>query len=77
MSLLEFKNYKKRIFSKKEEKIIEFKNINIVPYPNSLNKKIFKVLMDEDYKTQNYTFNGKKELYLEVKDNKIEILTES
>jgi len=76
MDIKQFKNYKKRIFSKKEDKRIEFKNINIVPYPNSLNKQMFKVLMDEDYKTKFYTFNGRKELYIEVKDNKIKILAE-
>lgn len=76
MSLERFKNYKQRLFSRKEEKIIEFKNINIVPYPNSLNKKMFKVLMDEDYRTKTYTFNGRKELYIELKDNKIKILAE-
>jgi len=76
MDIKQFKDYKKRIFSKKEDKKIEFKNINIVPYPNSLNKQMFKVLMDEDYKTKYYTFNGRKELYIELKDNKIKILAE-
>lgn len=76
MDINQFKNYKQRIFSKKEDKKIEFKNINIVPYPNSLNKQMFKVLMDEDYKTKYYTFNGRKELYIELKDNKIKILAE-
>jgi murein L,D-transpeptidase YafK len=76
MEIKQFKYYKERIFSKKEDKKIEFKNINIVPYPNSLNKQMFKVLMDEDYKTKYYTFNGRKELYIELKDNKIKILAE-
>jgi murein L,D-transpeptidase YafK len=76
MDIKQFKDYKERIFSKKEDKKIEFKNINIVPYPNSLNKQMFKVLMDEDYKTKYYTFNGRKELYIELKDNKIKILAE-
>ena len=76
MSINQFKKYKKRIFSKNEKKKIEFSNINIAPYPNSLNKQMYKVVMDEDYKTKYYTFNGKKELYIELKDNKIEILAE-
>ncbi len=37
---------------------------------------MFKIVMDEDYKTKYYTFVGKKELYIELKDNKIEILAE-
>jgi len=76
MTLNEFTKYKKRIFSKKEEKKIVFTNINIAPYPNSLNKQMYKVLMDEDYKTKYYTFVGKKELYIELKDNKVVILAE-
>ena len=76
MDIDDFRDYKHRIFLKKEDKIIKFTNINIMPYPNSLNKKMFKVIMDEDYKTKYYTFKGKKELYLELKDNKIKILAE-
>ena len=76
MSISQFKQYKKRIFSKNEEKRIQFSNINIAPYPNSLNKQMYKVMMDEDYKTKFYTFIGKKELYIELKNNKIEILAE-
>ncbi|PLY08124.1 MAG: hypothetical protein C0625_02760 [Arcobacter sp.] len=76
MSISQFMEYKERIFSKNEEKKIIFSNINIAPYPNSLNKQMYKVVMDEDYKTKFYTFNGKKELYIELKNNKIEILAE-
>ena len=76
MSISQFKQYKKRIFSKNEEKRIQFSNINIAPYPNSLNKQMYKVMMDEDYKTKFYTFVGKKELYIELKNDKIEILAE-
>ena len=71
-----FAQYKKRIFSREEKKTIEFYNINVIPYPNDMNKKLFKVIMDEIYKTKNYQFKGKKELYLEIIDNKISILTE-
>ena len=77
MGLKNFKRYKKRIFSKNEKKKIEFTNINIMPYPNSLNKIMYKIVMDEDYKTRTYKFEGKKELYIELKNNKMSILTES
>jgi len=76
-TLQKFARYKKRIFKKNEKKSIEFFNINIIPYPNDLNKKLFKIVMDESYKTKNHTFNGKKELYIEVLNEKISILTES
>ncbi len=71
-----FAKYKTTIFSRKEDKEITFSNINIIPYPNSLNKKIYKVLMDEIYKTKTYEFDGEKELFIELKDNKVEILSE-
>lgn len=76
MTINQFKAYKKRIFSKNEKKKIKFSNINITPYPNSLKKQMYKIVMDEDYKTKYYTFVGKKELYIELKNNKIEILAE-
>ncbi len=76
MGIKQFQDYKRRIFSKKEEKKIEFTNINISPYPNSLNKQMYKVVMDEDYKTKYYTFVGKKELFIELRNGKFEILVE-
>ncbi|RXJ99472.1 hypothetical protein CRU98_05450 [Arcobacter sp. CECT 8986] len=71
-----FKEYKKRVFNKKEDTQIEFSNINVIPYPNSLNKKIYRILMDEKYRTKNYKFDGEKELFVEIIDNRIEILAE-
>lgn len=76
MTLEKFKDYKTRIFSKDEKKKIEFSNINIIPYPNSLDKVMYKVVMDEDYKTRTHNFEGKKELYIELKDNNMSILAE-
>ncbi|MGB3750011.1 MAG: L,D-transpeptidase family protein [Arcobacteraceae bacterium] len=72
----EFSTFKKKLFKRNEKKTIEFTNINVVPYPNDMNKKLFKVIMDEVYKTRTYQFKGKKELYLEILDSKISILSE-
>lgn len=71
-----FKNYKKQIFSRKQKKTIKFSNINIMPYPNSLNKKMFKIVMDQYYKTNTYFYEGIKELYVYMENDKIFILTE-
>lgn len=71
-----FKRYKKYIFSRNEKKTIKFTNINIMPYPNSSNKRMFKVVMDQYYKTKSYFFEGVKELYLEVDNGKVSILSE-
>ncbi len=72
-----FSKYKKKIFDKKEKKVIKFSNINIIPYPNELNKKLFKIVLKEYYKTRNYKYDGKKELYIEIENGKFKILTES
>jgi len=71
-----FKRYKKRVFAKNEEKTIIFSKINIIPYPNDLNKNIFKITLFEKYHTKSYRFIGNKELYLELINNKIKILFE-
>ncbi len=71
-----FSKYKKRIFRKNERKRIHFSNINITPYPNSLNKRMFKIIMDQRYKSPTVDFKGKKELFLEILNNEVKILAE-
>jgi murein L,D-transpeptidase YafK len=75
--LRKFKQYKQSIFSRKQYKEITFKNINIIPYPNIIGQKVFKVFIHEEYYSRSYKFKGDKELYLEVIDGKISILAES
>ncbi len=70
-----FANMKKEIFSRKGKKIIIFKNINIIPYPNIKNEKLFRIDFHEIYKAKNYSYNGPKELYVKL-TNKIKILIE-
>ena len=76
MKIEKFSQYKNRVFSKDEEKIIRFSNINIYVYPNSLNKRLFRVYMDEFYKSDTLKFIGNKELIVEIIDNKMKILFE-
>ncbi len=75
--LEKFTQYKTKIFQRKEKKKIKFSNINVIPYPNDLGKNLYKVIMDEEYSTKRYQFVGKKELYVEIKNNAFKILTES
>lgn len=72
----QFKRYKSYIFSRNEEKIINFSNIDIIPYPNNENINMFKIVMDEYYKTKSYFFKGQKELYVKLENNKVSILSE-
>lgn len=74
MDLKRFKRYKKRIFAKNENKSILFKELNVVPYP--MHKNTFKVMFQEFYKSNSFTFNGKKTLIVKLKDSKMQIITE-
>ncbi|MDO7253814.1 L,D-transpeptidase family protein [Helicobacter cappadocius] len=81
MKINAFKDYKKRVFDKKEEKTILFSNINISPYPNEEGKNIFKISFSQDYSAFKnnkitYTSNSTKELYVSLVDGKMSILTE-
>ncbi|MDU9799846.1 cell shape-determining L,D-carboxypeptidase Csd6, partial [Helicobacter pylori] len=76
-----FKEYKKRVFAKNEKKNIAFSSINVIPYPNSQNKRLFYVAFDQDYKAyqQNklsYSSNSQKELYVEIENNQVSIIME-
>lgn len=71
-----FKEQKRAIFARNQSKTIRFGKINISPYPNIEQKKLFRINFYENYKTSSYTFNGEKTLYVELKNGKISILTE-
>lgn len=72
----EFAQNKRRIFAKNEKKEIIFSKINVSPYPNNENKNLFRISFYEDYKAPSYRFSGEKELYVELKDSKMQILAE-
>lgn len=76
-----FAAVKRQIFNKGEEKNIQFSKINISPYPNEEGKNLFKISYHQDYKAYlngklNYSSNGDKELYIELKKGKMQILAE-
>ncbi|MDE5602927.1 MAG: L,D-transpeptidase family protein, partial [Helicobacter sp.] len=77
----EFAETKRRIFKKNESKKIEFSQINISPYPNDEERNLFRIGYHQDYKAYlgsrlNYSSNGAKELYIELKNGKMQILAE-
>ncbi len=71
-----FQEQKRSIFAKNEQKTIKFSNIDVSPYPNSLGKNMFKILMDQEYLSPSVKFYGKKELFLEIVNNQVKILSE-
>ena len=76
LSKKNFENMKRRIFSRKQNKKIVFKNINISPYASENSKRLFKVAFYEIYETNSYNFRGNKELYIELNDKSFKILSE-
>lgn len=79
MSYLKFIDYKKRVFSKNEDKKIDIKNINISPYPNDQDKDMYIVTFNQNYKAfkngkMSYSSESKKELYVMMtNDDKIQL----
>lgn len=77
-----FKQYKQKIFAKKEVKQINLFKVDVAPYPNEEGKKLFRITFDQDYTAFNgekltYRSSGRKELYVLLKPNgKISILLE-
>ena len=76
--LKEFLEYKKRVFKiRKHQKVeILFDDINIIPYQNINNEKIFRINMQQKYFAKNYKYIGPKELYIKFIDNEIKIIVE-
>lgn len=75
MALEEFKNYKIRIFNKKEKKEILFNDINIIPYPNT--QDVYQITFKEFYKSNSFSFIGDKTLIVRADNNNtIKIFTE-
>jgi len=74
MTYTDFVNYKQRIFKKVEKKRIIFKNINVIPYPNSEN--MYKISFKELYKSTSFEFTGNKVLIVKLVDNRMKIITE-
>ncbi|EEO26299.1 L,D-transpeptidase family protein [Helicobacter winghamensis] len=72
----DFAQNKRRIFAKNEKKEIVFSQVNISPYPNNENKNLFRISFYEEYKAPSYRFSGEKELYVELKESKMQILAE-
>lgn len=76
MEYFDFKNYKQRIFDRKETKEILFSNLNIIPYPGEKNN-LFMVTFDEVYTSEKHNFTGSKTLMLLLNsDNSISIVSE-
>ena len=72
----EFSRIKRIIFSRNEQKKIFFTDINIVPYPNPEKKNLFYVNFKEIYQSPSHEFEGLKELYVLVENNKLKIVVE-
>ena len=75
-NLKEFARYKRAVFAQKQKKQIEFKDINIIPYPS--HPKLYQITFYEVYKSNTYRFEGYKELLVtfDSQNNQISIISE-
>ncbi|MDR2151429.1 MAG: L,D-transpeptidase family protein [Helicobacteraceae bacterium] len=76
ISKKEFDKIKRVIFGKGEKKRIEFSDIEVVPYPNSLNKVIYKASFWQDYEATTHRSSRVKELYLQKSGDRFKIALE-
>jgi murein L,D-transpeptidase YafK len=72
----QFREMKRIIFGRDETKTITFSKFNIAPYPNPEGKNMFRLTFFEYYKSDNFLFEGDKELYIEMRGDKMKILAE-
>jgi len=73
-NLESFKRYKKRVFQKAEKKTIRFNDINVIPYPEHEN--MYEITFYEFYKSNSFTFTGKKTLIIKLVNHNVKIITE-
>ncbi|WP_205589490.1 MULTISPECIES: L,D-transpeptidase family protein [Helicobacter] len=81
MNFKAYEKFKTHVFTKNETKTIRLSGVNITPYPNVQQRRLFRVAFDQDYKAYkknklSYSSQGLKELYVELKDNKMRIIME-
>jgi murein L,D-transpeptidase YafK len=70
------RDLKQRIFKESKELKLYFNKINIAPYPNSENRKLFYISGLLQYSDGKKSFKGYKELYVELNNGLFEILIE-
>lgn len=71
-----FSATKRQIFSRKEQKIIDLSNIEVVPYPNSIGETLFRVRFWQDYRASSHISARTKELYIRKDGGKFLIVLE-
>lgn len=77
-----FLSHKGRLFSSKQKRLIAISNIEIIPYPNTKDKKMYYISFSFAYeaKLSNrtiYTSNSTKELYVVLEAGAMKIVAES
>jgi murein L,D-transpeptidase YafK len=75
-NLKQFSSMKRSIFARKSPKTIIFYDFSIAPYPSTDGTRMFRVKFKENYISTRHKFQGNKELYIKLVDNKIKILAE-
>lgn len=67
---------KRQIFSRNEQKIIDFSDIEVVPYPNSVGQTLYRVRYWQDYTAPSHVSSRTKELYVRKEGGRFVIILE-
>ena len=76
-----FASYKRQVFAKNEEKVINFSDISVVPYPNEEHRQMFRISFTQDYLAykngkSSYTSSSYKILYVIYENGDMRIVSE-
>lgn len=81
MSFKSFKEHKKNIFAKNENKVIRISHINVSIYPNEAHRNMYRINFFQDYKASlngkpSFSSSGRKDMYVVIENGKMKILSE-
>ncbi|CAM3376929.1 L,D-transpeptidase Cds6 family protein [Helicobacter labetoulli] len=81
MSFKSFREHKKNIFAKNEDKVIRISLVNVLIYPNEAHRNMYRISFMQDYKATlkgkpSFSSVGKKDMYVVVENGKMKILSE-
>lgn len=75
MNKKRFKAYKRQVFAYNDKKQIDFRSLNIIPYPSS-ERNLFLIWFKETYLSNRVNFQGNKSLIVRLNNGKMKIVAE-
>ncbi|GHV60009.1 peptidase [Campylobacterota bacterium] len=76
LNRVKFDTAKRQIFARRDKKVIELTDIEVVPYPNSQGQTIFRVRFWQNYEAASHKSSRVKELYVRKQNDQFAIIME-